>query len=238
MVDVGSGPGRFLAFIGGPRTRKVALDVSAEMLSLLPRTWPEGERRGAMPDRVRADAVRPPFAKGTFSEVVVMGNTLGFAGRFAGRLLEEAEQLVRPSGVLVVEIAPASGERSQYLGRLPASSLARLFRSPLAAILGRLDREPFRREPPRHATPRTFRRMAAEELGERLRAGGWEVREMMAVAPALGPDAERIAALRPDPKSWGRLLDLEEEVGHRPGRWPEAAAVLVGARRPSSNQHD
>lgn len=233
-LDVGSGPGRFLPWVGGPRARRVALDVSREMLGLLAGAWRDGGGGEAVPDRVLGNAVRPPLARGVWAEVAVLGNTLGFAGRFAGSLLEETQQLVAPGGVLLVELAPSSGERSQYLAHLPPTALARLFRAPLAAILGRLDREPFRPEAPRHATPRTFRRFTVAELEDRWRVRGWEVRETMAVAPALGPDPARVSAVRRDPKSWARLLDLEEEVGHRPERWPGAAAVLVAARRRSS----
>jgi hypothetical protein len=174
------------------------------------------------------------LARGSCGEVVLLGNTLGFAGRDADRLLDESLELVTFGGTVLVEIAPAPGERSQYLARLPPSTMARLFRAPLSAILSRLEREPFRTEPPRHPTPRSFRRFRVDELHARLGSRGWEIRETVAVAPALGPDATRISAVRTDPKAWARLLDLEEEVGHRPERWAGAAAVLVAARRPSS----
>jgi SAM-dependent methyltransferase len=220
--------------MGGGEARRVALDLSRTMLSLLPGTYLTARGRGPVPDRVLGDGVHPPFARGREAEVVLLGNTLGFAGADANRLLEEAELLVAPGGTLVVEIAPAPGERSRYLTRLPPTAVSRLLHSPLRAILGRLDREGFREEPRRHRTPRTFRRFSAAELHERWRGRGWEVLETMAVAPALGPDSERIEAVRRDPKSWFRLLELEEEVGRRPERWPTAAAVLVAALQPSS----
>jgi len=234
VLDVGSGPGRFLPWVGGPRTRKVALDLSREMLSLVPGTWRDGGGRGPVPDRILGNAARPPLVRGAWAEVTVLGNTLGFSGRMAGIQLDEAQQLVAADGVLLIEIAPSFGERSQYFARLPGAALARLFHAPLAAILSRLDREPFRAEPPRHETPRAFHRFTVEEVVARMRLRGWEVRETMAVAPALGPDPGRIASGRRDPKSWARLLDLEEVVGHRSERWARAAAVLVAARHPSS----
>lgn len=234
VVDVGSGPGRFLPWIGGPAVRRVALDVSREMLRLVPITWQIARQAGPIPELVRGDAVRAPLRDGRWSEVVVLGNTLGFTGARADRFLSSVERLAGPDAILVLETAPGPGERSNYLARLPASSLARLLRAPVRAVLGRLDREGFRAEAPRHPTPRTFRRYSAEETVDRLRSVGWKVEETMAVAPALGADPARAAAVRADPKSWARLLELEEEIGRRPDRWSSAASVLLAARRTSS----
>jgi SAM-dependent methyltransferase len=214
----------------------VALDISLEMLNLLPGAWAASARPDPPPDRVRGDALHPPFERGRWAEVIVFGNTLGFAGKGADRLFDEAEQLVAPGGTLVIEIAPAPGERSRYLTRLPPSSVARLLRSPTRAVLGRLDREGFRSELSRHANAESFRRFSVRELQDRLSRNGFDMVETVAVAPALGPDAVRIGAVRADPKAWPHLLDLEEEVGRRPERWVEAAAVLLCARRPSSKR--
>jgi len=70
--------------------------------------------------------------------------------------------------------------------------------------------------------------MRADALSGRL-AGGWDVREILAVAPALGPDPARLASVRTDPKAWSQLLLIEEEVGHLAERWKDAAAVLIAA---------
>jgi len=159
VLDLGSGPGRFLPFAGRAGSRRVALDISREMLNLLPEAWAASGSTDPPPDRVRGDALHPPLVRGRGAEVIVFGNTLGFSGKAADRLLDEAERLVAPGGILVVEIAPA-----------------------------------------------------------------------------LGPDALRIEAVRGDAKAWPHLLDLEEEVGRRPERWSEAAAVLLSARLPSSKR--
>jgi len=65
-----------------------------------------------------------------------------------------------------------------------------------------------------------------------LESEGLEIEETLAVAPALGADPERVAAVRPDPAAWRRLLELEELLGRAPARWENAAALLVAARRP------
>ena len=233
VTDLGSGPGRFLPFIGRDGSRRVALDISREMLNLLPEVWRTLDRTTPTPHRILGDARHPPFAPGTFSAVVVLGNAIGFAAADADLLLRGAMELVSPGGVAAVEIAPASGERSRYLTRLPPTSVARLLRAPIRAVLHRLDPEGFVLEPTRHDSKPSFRRLSPTEVRSRFERNGWESLETLAVAPVLGPDPLRISAVRTDPKAWSHLLELEEEVGRRPERWGRAAAVLISARRPS-----
>ena len=229
-MDLGSGPGRFLGFVGGRRSRTVALDLSFEMLRFRP--VPANPTFRAIA-RVRANALRPPLAPGSCSEVVVFGNALGFAEVDAERMLSASEELVAPGGTLNVEIAPAAGEKSRYLARLPPGSVARLLRAPVRGILPRVESEGFAREPRRKQGTSAFRRLEATDLTDRWNAKGWSVREILSVAPALGADPERVAAVRPDAKAWGHLLELEEHQGRREARWPGAAAILLSAQRPS-----
>ncbi|MGA8604400.1 MAG: class I SAM-dependent methyltransferase [Thermoplasmata archaeon] len=236
VLDIGSGPGRFLPFVGRDESNRVALDLSREMLKRIPDVWVNSGRKGPVPSRVLGDALRPPLEPGHWAEVVALGNPLGFAGPEADRLLETMEDLVRPGGSLLLEVAPSSGERSRYLGRLPPSSLSRFLRAPVPAVLARLDREGFRPEPSRKVTEGSFRRFPPLELHERWRRSGWEVIESMAVAPALGADPRRSAAVRSDHQAWSHLLDLEEQVGRRRERWSGAAAVLLCARSPPSKR--
>ncbi len=231
-VDLGSGPGRFLPLLAGKGARPVALDLSLEMLKLVPETWASVRGGVSWPDRIRGDALRPPLAPRRCSQVVVLGNTLGFAGRDAEGVLGSAEDLVVPGGLLEVEIAPSSGERSRYLARLPLSSVPRLLRAPTAAVVARVDRERFETEPVRRPAADRFRRFRVAELHERWRTAGWEVLETVAVAPALGPDGPRLEGIRRDAKAWSHLLEVEEKLGQREERWAHAAAVLLCARRP------
>lgn len=230
-LDLGSGPGRFTPWAGGPTTRSVVLDLSVEMLRAVPRYWKARHVPHPFPDRVRADAARPPFRPAAFGKVVALGNLIGFAEGSSDRLLEEAAELVGPDGTLLLEVAPGPGERSRYLARLPVSSVGRLFRAPVAALLPRIAREGFDPEPPRRPAAGSFRRISAEEVSRRLEGSGWTVSEIMAVAPALGPEPRRIQASAADPKAWAHLLEVEEALGHRPERWTRAAAVLLAAVR-------
>jgi len=237
-IDVGSGPGRFLPWLGGPATGRVALDLSWEMLAVGRELSQEAPRSpGGWVSRVRGNAVRPPLRERAFAEVALVGNTLGFEAESGEILLQAVEALVAPGGVLVLEIAPGPGERSRYLGRLPASAVRRLLAAPPAAVLPRLLREGFLREPERHR-PRSFRRWSPAELRERWHVRGWSVGEVMAVAPALGPDQARLREVARDRRAWERLLELEEQLGRAPSRWPAAAAVLVAASAPAVKPND
>jgi SAM-dependent methyltransferase len=226
-IDVGCGPGRFLPRIGGSSTRRVGFDVSLEML-LSARV-----RLGKQPPTVpllRADARRPPIRPRTARSVVVLGNAIGFAGSDATAVVEESAALVAPGGRLVLEIAPGDGERSRYLARLPPGAVRRLLAAPVNLVRARVEREGFTPE----ARPRAssgFRRIAPSDMGRWLEGLGLAVREMIAVAPALGPDELRIAAVRPDAEAWRRLLEVEEAVGRSAAHLPSASALLVAAER-------
>jgi len=228
-LDVGSGPGRFLPFLGPSTVQRVAIDLSRAMLEF-----------GRMPGRrapamghvswVQGDALRPPFSDEMFSNVALVGNALGFEGEAGEGLLYAVERLVAPEGILSLEIAPGPGERSRYLARLPASAVRRLLAAPPAAVLPRLRPEGFRPEPARHR-PIGFRRWTADELLARWRPPAWQVLEVAAVAPALGADQDRLAEVARDPRAWSRLIELEERLGSEADRWPDAAAVLLAVRR-------
>lgn len=228
-VDLGSGPGRFLARLGTGAARRVAVDLSSEMLNLVPEAWSATGGVGDLPHRVRADALHPPFADRSLAEVALVGNTAGFAGGSAEHLVTEASRLVASGGKLLLEVAPGPGERSRYLTRLPTSSLVRLLRAPVGAVAPRIEREGFRPESLRRPHSASFHRFEPSELIVHLTNDGFDIDEVLAVAPLLGSDAGRIASVRADPKSWAHLLELEERTGREPARWPAAAAVLVAA---------
>jgi SAM-dependent methyltransferase len=232
-LDVGSGPGRFARHVGAGGRTCVALDLSLAMLAVgreISSTvaGPEAPRV----ERVRGDALQPPLPPATFDEVALVGNALGFEAGSGDALLQTVEGLVNAGGFLLVEVAPGPGEHARYLARLPPGAVRRLLAAPPAAVLPRVRREGFATEPSRHRTS-AFRRWTADELLERWRSVGWRVREAMAVAPALGPDAGRLSEVARDPRAWARLLELEEELGREPARWPNAAAVLLAVERPA-----
>gem|GEM_PF-337973 len=227
-ADIGSGPGRFAPGIGGTSSRTVLVDVSAAMLA-------EARHRGIVPGaRFRlllADARQLPLRPRSMMQVVLLGNALGFAEDAAPRLGERAMDLVAPGGTFVAEIVPGHGERSRYLTRLPPGAVQRLLEAPINAVRPRLEREGFRAEPA-EAEPGAFRRTTFAEFRTWLTVAGLEVVEVMAVAPALGNDAGRIAAVRASGRSWRHLVELEEAIGRGELRHDRANALLVAARRP------
>jgi hypothetical protein len=102
--------------------------------------------------------------------------------------------------------------------------------APVNLVRARLEREGFLSEA-RAKTTSGFERISPAELSERLQRAGLSVTEIVAVAPSLGADPVRIAAVRPDPAAWSRLLEVEEAVGRSVARHPGASALLVAAER-------
>jgi SAM-dependent methyltransferase len=233
VLDAGSGPGRFTGWVGPVRSRRIAADIGREALAQLPDHWAGPPMGPPIPDRVRADLVRAPFASGSFGTVAALGNLIGFSEDQSEPLLDRLGELVAPGGTLILETAPAPGERSRYLARLPPGAVGRMFRSPARAIVARVEAEGFAREIARRPKAGRFRRWSAAEITAWCTAGRWQVREVIAVAPMLGPDAARVDAVARDPRAWQRLLEVEEEIGRRKERWARAAALLVAALKTS-----
>ncbi|MFY9717406.1 MAG: class I SAM-dependent methyltransferase [Thermoplasmata archaeon] len=237
VADLGSGPGRFTSALGPEGARRVALDLSREMLTYHPTpASPRPSDASAPLDRVVGDAVAPPLADGAFGAVALLGNAVGFAGGDSERVIEAAERLVSPGGSLIVEIAPGPGERSRYLARLPEGAVGRLLAAPPAAVVPRIEREGFEVEPTRHRSD-SFRRWAAKELHRRWQRPGWTILETLSIAPCLGADPVAIARVFADSKARDHLFDVEERVGRSPSRWTSAAAVLTSARRDLRGQN-
>jgi SAM-dependent methyltransferase len=228
-LEIGPGPGRFTALLGHARDRITLLELSRAMLERV-RTDPV-MGTDAVCDLVQGDAVTPPFRSGQFHRVALLGNVLGFAEGEAQELLSRTAALVSPGGELLIEFVAGAGERSRYLHRLPPGAIARLLAAPVRAVQPRVEREGFDRVREKERPGRRFRRFSTTEVTSRLTAAGFESREVLAVAPALGNDASRLGPVRSAPTAWAHLLDLEEALGRDPHRQTHAAAILLAAER-------
>jgi SAM-dependent methyltransferase len=230
-LEVGPGPGRFSAWVGGPGARRVQIDLSREMLRAAARTWGDDREPKGRPERIEADGVHPPFRPRNFSEVVVLGNAVGFAGEAAEPMVDGLLELVRPGGIVIFETSPGPGTRSRYLRRLPVGAVRRILPSPLRLLSRRIVEEGFDGLPETRAREHGFRRMGPPQMLGRLTRAGFTVRESTAVAAALGSEPERLEALQRDAAAWPRLVEIEEALGHDPDLQRQAAAWLVAAQR-------
>lgn len=226
-LDLGSGPGRFAPYLGRPDRGPVLVDLAREAL----RFARANEGGGPSAGLVRGDALRPPLRPGRFACVVALGNPLGFSEGRAGEFLDQAIPLLAEGGTLLLEVVCGPGETSRYLSRLPPGAVRRLLAAPVNLVRGRLLREGFLRAAPRRAEGGAFRRFAPAEIRGELAARGLELVDAMGVAPCLGADPERVAAVRPEALAWLHLFELEESVGRLEDRQESAAALLLAARR-------
>jgi hypothetical protein len=225
-LEVGPGPGRFTTRVGGTAGERVLLDLSREALGYVRDHWASRSPE-APPALVLGDVTRPPFRPNRFRTVVALGNPLGFAESAALDALRGCLSMVAEGGTIVLEAVVGPGERSRYLTRLPTRATARLLRAPVAAVRPRVEREGFAVES-RVPRPRQgFRRFSVGELRGLLEREGIEIVEALSVAPLLGLDPERVRAVSTDPKAWGHLLELEEEIGRTEGRRGVAASLLI-----------
>jgi SAM-dependent methyltransferase len=240
-LDLGSGPGRFAPALSGEDRAVVLADVSLRMLESAHRHLGLGsaEPSAAKVHLVRADGMQPPFAAGTFGFVLALGNLFGFAGAAYRELWDSTLALVAPAGSLVVEIAPARGERARAARRLPATAFARALRAPVRAVAERVRAGGFEAgSPDEREAHESFEFLSTDWALPALVSSGFRVEESMAVAPVCGADPARAEAARRDSKAFAHLLELEETLGRDPRRWREAAAVLIAARRRAPDSRD
>ncbi|MGI0052982.1 MAG: class I SAM-dependent methyltransferase [Thermoplasmata archaeon] len=232
VLEIGPGPGRFSRAIGEPDHPRILLDLSREALGQARRRLSGPEGGGSVPSEfVRGNGRRPPFRSGRFAQVVLLGNTVGFAGPHAEELLQAADRCLAPGGELLIELVAGTGEQSVYLRRLPLGALARLMAAPPAAIVPRVRREGFRPTEERRRPSGSFHRFPPAELERLASRMGWTIEERIAVAPALGQAPDRLEAIGSGVRVQAHLLAVEEELGRDPARWSRAAALLLAARR-------
>ena len=234
VLELGPGPGRFTPTVLASGARVVAADLSLPMLQALHRRKPVRSQSGRLRG-VRAAGEHLPFRNGAFRGAVLYGNILGFSAGDGPRLLSELARVVRPGGVLVMDVSSPIAATTEFLcsgarGRF----LLRILRDPDYYLLSWIASSKSRAHQP-YAPGRMafwefdFYTVPAAEAA--LAAAGFRSFDRMAVG-VIGAYRERLTTIaRRERKAWENLLKLEESVGRRPGVLEMGHGFVVAAVR-------
>jgi SAM-dependent methyltransferase len=95
IADVGCGPGHVSAWLASHGTTAVGIDLSAGMIAVGRREYPEVEFR-------EGDFLALPAAAGEFGAVVALYSIIHLEPSELGRAWDEIHRVLRPSGLLLV----------------------------------------------------------------------------------------------------------------------------------------
>ncbi|MGP8075197.1 MAG: class I SAM-dependent methyltransferase [Thermoplasmata archaeon] len=234
VLELGPGPGRFTPTVLACGARVVAVDLSLPMLLALPRRKPVRVGSGRL-HRVRGAGEHLPFRRGTFRAAVVYGNILGFSAGDGPRLLAELARVVRPGGVLVLDVSSPIAATTEFLSAgARRRFLLRILRDPDRYLLSWITRSKDRSHQP-YAPGRMafweFDFYTVPGAEEALAAAGFRSVDRMAVG-AIGAFRDRLTTIvRRDRAAWRNLLTLEESVGRRPGVLETGHGFVMAAVR-------
>jgi SAM-dependent methyltransferase len=234
ILELGPGPGRFTPTVLSKRAKVVAADLSLPMLRALMRRQTGGAGRSRL-HRIRAAGEHLPFRDGVFRGAVVYGNILGFSARDGERLLAELARVVRPGGVLVMDVSSPASATTEFLSSgAKRRFLLRILRDPEYYLLSWISASKSRAHQP-YAPARwafwefDFYTVPAAESA--LRAAGFRSVDRMAVG-AIGAFRDRLTTIaRRDRRAWKNLLVLEESIGRRAGVLETGHGFVVAAVR-------
>jgi len=115
VLELGPGPGRFTPTVLASGAQVVAVDLSFPMLRALGHKgrWKTASRSRL--SRTRAAGEHLPFRDGTFRAAIAYGSLLGFAARDGERLLAELARVVRPGGLLILDVSSPVGSATEFL---------------------------------------------------------------------------------------------------------------------------
>jgi SAM-dependent methyltransferase len=212
----------------------VAVDLSLPMLKALGRRK-SVRLRAIRLNRARAAGEQLPFRNGAFRAAVMYGNILGFSGSEGSRLLSEMARVLRPGGLLVLDVASPAASTTEFLeAGAQRRFLLRILRDPEYFFLGQAlsptghGHQPFAPARMGYFEFDFYTVAAVEKL---LSASGFRPIDRMALAP-IGAYRERLTTIaRREPRAWRNLLALEEHVGRRPGVLEAGHGFVVAALR-------
>jgi len=179
-----------------------------------------------------------PFRDGAFRGAVVYGNILGFSAGDGSRLLSELARVVRPGGVLIMDVSSPASATTEFLSNgAQRRFLLRILRDPdrylLSWIASSKDRAHQPYAPGRMALWEFDFYTAAAAEGA-LNEVGFRTVDRMAVG-AIGAFRDRLTNIaRRDRTAWRNLLVLEESIGRRAGMLETGHGFVVAAVRDRS----
>ncbi len=234
VLELGPGPGRFTPTILATGARVVAVDLSLPMLRALRRRTTIRPRSRQFRS-VRAAGERLPFGEAVFRCAVVYGNILGFSAGDGPQLLSELARVVKPGGMLVIDVSSPAAATTEFLTSGARDHiLLRILRDPDYYFLSGITRPEDRTHQP-YAPERMgffeFDFYTAAGAEAALGAAGFRTVDRMALG-SIGAYRDRLTTIaRRDRRAWQNLVELEERVGRRPGVLETGHGFVMAAVR-------
>ena len=236
LLELGSGPGRFTRMMRTPPRRSViALDLSRAALRSARRRNPSSPAALAPVHWIHGAGECLPLRSRSVASVVALGNIVSFAATDGPLLLREVSRVLGRRGLLVADFATPVSAAQEFLHVASERRfLAEILRRRRYYLIDRVLTTHFQPFAPRRLTRWEFRFYTAQEATKALTGAGFQVHEIMSIGPIARMDNRLISAAHRDPRAWRSLLEIEEQVGHRPGVLETGDGFIVAAvRRPA-----
>ncbi|MFZ3355139.1 MAG: class I SAM-dependent methyltransferase [Thermoplasmata archaeon] len=231
-LELGPGPGRFTPILRR-RTRSRVIGVDLSRAGLL-----AGRRRARRQSRlwrvdwVQAAGERLPLRSGTVDTAVALGNIVSFAARDGPLLLKELARVTRRRGRLILDFAsPASAAQEFFLMAASRRVLPRILRRRRFYLIDQVLTTGFQPNAPHRMARWEFQFYTPAEAQRALTRAGFRTMDIMSVAPIAAFQDRIASSARRDARTWKALLEIEEQVGRRPGVLESGHGFLIAAVR-------
>ncbi len=232
LLELGPGPGRFTPILRArPRHRVVAVDLSRRVLQAARRRNPPSAALSRV-EWLHGMGEALPLRSRSVDSAVALGNIVSFASTDAPLLLGEIARVLRPNGLFVADFATAVGATQEFLrGAAEHRALGQVLRNRKFYLVDQVLETGFQPFAPHRGGRWEFKFYTVEEASKVLIRAGFQVREAMSIAPIARMDNRLVSAARRDARAWEALLQLEEQVGLRPGVRESGDGFLIAAVR-------
>jgi ubiquinone/menaquinone biosynthesis C-methylase UbiE len=231
-LELGPGPGRFTPIIRRQvRSRVIGLDLSRAGL-LAARRRARRKPRLAPVDWVQGAGEHLPLRSGSVDTTVVFGNIVCMAARDGPRLLKELARVTKRRGRLILDFAsPAAAAQEFFHAAVRRHFLPRILRRRRYYLLDQVLSTGFQPYAPHRMARWEFQFYTPAEAQRALTRAGFRTIDVMSVAP-IAAFQDRVAAVaRRDRRTWKALLEIEEQVGRKPGVLESGHGFVVAAVR-------